>query len=90
MQIRRAPAIVITLGTLAGTLALGGCSAERSQLAGARINPTPELATLDARPDDRSNGAALLVSTNLRAMNEDISRMFFMNRPSRLAPEPIR
>ena len=90
MQTRRALASLVSLAALSGLIALGGCSAERSQLADVRFNPTPELATLDATPDERANGMALNTSTNLRALNADVARVVYLNRPSRMSPEPIR
>lgn len=90
MLTRRAAASLFALGLCAGGLALGGCSAERSQLFWARMDPTPELRTLDARNDDIKNGLALNTSTQMRELNGDISRVLLINRASRLAPEPVR
>lgn len=75
---------------LAAIAAFAGCSAEDSQLAEVRSNPTPELMTLGDSMDANVNTATSTTSTNLRAVNNDLGRLFLLDRPSRLTPQPRR
>jgi hypothetical protein len=83
-MVRRSISLVV-LGLAA--LALGGCSS--SQDSKVRNNLYPELTTLSQRPIEWDNSATLAVDTNLRAMNNDLTRLFLLDRPSRLTREPM-
>lgn len=66
---------------------LAGCSsgplAKRD--AQVRAQTSPELETLSQRPIDVSNTQTLVSDENLRMANEDMNRLWLMDRPSRLA-----
>lgn len=75
---------------LVATAGLVGCeseSANRDKLI--RNNLTPELDTLHERPSDIDNAIAITMDENGRMFNEDLGRMWLLNRPSRLTPEPM-
>jgi len=82
---RRATLALLALSAIAAT----GCSAQQSRLAGYRANPTPELDTLSQRRDDMDNRMTVTNDSNLRMLNEDLGRMFFLDRPSTLTPKPV-
>lgn len=63
-------------------VAATGCSTAKGDLA-------PGLTTLSQRRSDYNNAAALSVDSNYRAFWADLSRAALLDRPSRLAPEPI-
>lgn len=78
------------VGALCLLVGLGGCtSLGGSQDAMIRANPTPELASLYQRRVDINNREALSIDENLRMANQDLARMFLLDRPSRLAREPV-
>ena len=79
----RTVASVLLLAFLAGGLA--GCSAQEQRLASYRSRPTPEIDTRSQRPDDIDNRLTVTNDTNLRLFNEDLGRLFLMDRPSRLS-----
>jgi hypothetical protein len=54
-----------------------------------RNNLTPELASLQQRPIDMDNRARLTVDTNMRAINNDLARLWLLDRPSRLTRETM-
>lgn len=66
---------------------LGGCSTSRD--AAIRADLTPELDTLHERPEDMDNSWTLMLDENGRMFVEDLGRAFYVNRPSRLTPEPV-
>lgn len=68
------------LAGCAGNTAAGRDSAVRS-------NPTPELQTLGGRPIDTDNRVALTTDENLRMANQDLLRLWLLDRPSRLTRE---
>lgn len=90
MQTRRAALTCLSLLALAGALTGGGCSAEQSQLNDVRWNATPELSTIPDTHDEAVNDWVITQNSNLRALNGDVGRAFYWNRPSRLTPEPVR
>lgn len=73
----------------AGTLV--GCSTDyNEQLANeVRGDLSPELDTMYERRTDMKNREALVVDENLRLLNEDISHLFLMERPSILSEHPM-
>lgn len=68
--------------------ALIGCSSSGPRHAGdidaIRSDPSPAMHTLARRGSDRQNMHARMRDTNFRAFSEDIDKMFFLDRPSRL------
>ncbi|MGP1310370.1 MAG: hypothetical protein ACTS27_09255 [Phycisphaerales bacterium] len=64
--------------TLAALATLGGCA-----------DISPEVDTLSQRPADVNNRIAITNDTNLRMLNQDLGRLFLLDRPSRLTPGPV-
>ena len=68
--------------------ALIGCKSAGTHHAGdiesIRSDPTPALHSLAERSSDRWNHHARMRDQNIRALNNDIDRMFYIDRPSRL------
>ena len=54
-----------------------------------RANLTPELATLDQTHIDTRNSYALMSNENLRMLNDDLLKFFYLDRPSRLTSLPM-
>ena len=79
--------------TLTGmALMLAACSGNSAGEKHARSlhgNLTPELLTLTERPIDVQNRMWLTHNTNSRMFWEDMGRVFYTNRPSRLTFEPV-
>lgn len=71
------------------TSVLGPRTAHDPDASRIRHNPTPELHTLNQTPDDIQNVIAIMENENKRMMRQDINRALLLDRPSRLAPEPI-
>lgn len=67
---------------------LVGCSSE-SQYDAIRADLTPELETLHERQSDMDNSWTIMMDENGRMFVEDLGRVFYTNRPSRLTPEPM-
>jgi hypothetical protein len=85
--LRRCLALVPIVG--AGAL-LAGCGTNPiSRDAMIRYNLTPELDTLYQRPVDQANAYSLMNNENWRMFWEDMGRFWYVDRPSRLAPEPV-
>jgi len=91
--------VAVLRSSLALTAALG-CAAMLAACSGhkdysyeaakdIRDNATPDLDTLAQRPVDVDNAIAVTFDTNGRLFNEDLGRMFFFDRPSRLTPTPM-
>ena len=72
----------------AGALAMTGCHSPTSKHA-IREDPTPELKTLYERDDDVHNTLSLMKNENWRMFWEDLGRVFYLDRASRLTPEPM-
>ncbi len=93
-MIRRPTCIrTLALVTLAavGAAALTACGTAGPFGRDARIraNLTPELATLDQTHIDTRNAYALMSNENLRMLNDDLLRFFYLDRPSRLTSLPM-
>jgi hypothetical protein len=75
---------------LAGLIA-AGCSSNTAEGRDSKVrhNLTPELSTLQQRPIDWDNRATLTIDENLRMANEDLTRFWLLDRPSRLARERV-
>jgi hypothetical protein len=72
-------------------MALGGCAGKNSESKAEELrgNLTPELDTLSQRQTDMDNEAALTIDENGRMLNEDWRRLWLLDRPSRLTPNPV-
>jgi hypothetical protein len=81
----RTSRIALTLLAAGVTLSTVGCSRHAS----IRRNPTPELYTLTDRYVDHQNDFALMWDENKRMLAQDWARFWYVDRPSRLAREPI-
>lgn len=68
-------------------VALSACTTTREEEI--RADLTPELETLHERQADMDNAGALMADENGRMFVEDLGRVFYTNRPSRLTPEPM-
>lgn len=85
--------ICLALGTAAATT-LVGCTtltseADYAQAERIRANLTPELDTLYQRPDDMTNAMTIMADENGRMFWQDLGRVFYTDRPSRLTREPV-
>lgn len=70
---------------LAGLFA--GCTTTRDE--DIRADLTPELETLHERQADMDNSWTLMLDENGRMFIQDLGRFWYVNRPSRLTPEPM-
>lgn len=85
--------LCLALGCL-GAASLVGCttassSANHAQAESLRADLTPELDTLYQRPDDMSNAMTIMADENGRMFWQDMGRVFYTDRPSRLTREPV-
>ncbi|MFU8827841.1 MAG: hypothetical protein ACNA8P_00215 [Phycisphaerales bacterium] len=76
--------VALAAGLCAMSLSLAGCitgadSRHREFLA----NPTPDLDTYAESRAEMDNRAATTLDTNFRMFNDDLDRLFFMDRPMR-------
>lgn len=92
MTTRSCRRLSLALGVLALATGMGGCASdykEDSQYAAVRADLTPELMTLAERPVDVDSQRAVTFNTNWRILWQDLNRMWLLDRPSRLTPEPM-
>jgi len=54
-----------------------------------RYDLSPELYSTFKRPADVRNALAYQSNTNIRMLRADAGRVFLLDRPSRLTPEPV-
>lgn len=80
---------VVGMSVLAGGLLLAGCTSPVDRNAMVRYDLSPELDTLHQRSDDVANSLALMSDENWRMFWEDMGRFWYVDRASRLTPEPI-
>jgi hypothetical protein len=90
----RVPRIVcLALGCAAAATLVGcttaGSRADYAQAERIRADLTPELDTLYQRPDDMSNAMTIMADENGRMFWQDLGRVFYTDRPSRLTREPV-
>ena len=79
-----------TLATVsAASLTACGASGPFGRDARIRSNLTPELATLNQTHIGTRNSYALMSNENLRMLNDDLLRFFYLDRPSRLTALPM-
>jgi len=78
---------VAPLAVLA-TLTLGGCKSDPYDVSFDAIkrNPSPELMTLNERAIDVDRNMHITRDQNLRAMWNDLGRVFLTDHPSALSP----
>ena len=65
---------------------LTGCASNSVQ--SFRNNPTLRMDARGETHDEIENQVAVTTDSNFRAINNDLGRMFFSDRPSRLTPGP--
>jgi len=91
MRVRRLIALSAA-GVCAASLAAcsyGPSTPSSRYAAKIRANPMPELATLHQRHVDVDNTLAVMANENERMFLQDLGRVFYTDRPSRLTREPI-
>jgi len=89
IRIRRT--VVLSLAGLA-LVVLAGCQSPVSPWSRdgrIRANLTPELNTLDQTDIDVKNQSALMWNENLRMARDDLLKVFYLDRPSRLTQLPM-
>ncbi|GAB5497623.1 MAG: hypothetical protein Phyf2KO_27030 [Phycisphaerales bacterium] len=80
--------IALAVATAGSAAILTGCSSDRNRLAEFRNNPTPDLVTMNERPDDAKNLNALIRNESKRMLYRDWRYAWYMDRPTRLTPAP--
>jgi hypothetical protein len=80
--------LALAVASAAAASTLTGCSSERNRLAEFRSDPTPDLITMSKRADDVRNVNALIRDESKRMLQRDWIYMWYMDRPTRLTPEP--
>ncbi len=92
---RRAIRVIATVSAAsAGVCVLAGCAGDDGTQAyrewqEIRGDATPELATLYQREADVDNALTVMENENKRMFLQDLGRVFYTDRPSRLTREPI-
>jgi hypothetical protein len=86
MKTSRTIAASLTFAAMAALV--GGCSTP-SMHDEIHADLTPELDTLHEREADMDNSWTIMMDENGRMFMQDLGRVFYTNRPSRLTPEPI-
>lgn len=88
---RRSAALTVLSLSAFALLAAGGCYSDYSESAAADIrwDPSPNMDTLYQRPVDVENSLAVMSDTNWRMFNQDLGRVFLLDRPSMLTLEPM-
>lgn len=75
--------------TAAAAATLAGCQSVSREDAKVRGELTPELKTLSQRSIDWDNRALITMDENARGANNDLTRFWLLDRPSRLNREPV-
>lgn len=76
--------IAAAAGLCAISFTLVGCiSGADERHAEFLSNPTPDLDTYAETRNEMDNRAATVLDTNFRRLNDDLDRVFFMDRPMR-------
>ncbi|MHC4415875.1 MAG: hypothetical protein ACYS0G_11385 [Planctomycetota bacterium] len=75
----------------AGAALIAGCDTTQDEVSydAIRNDLTPELAGLVDRPDDIDRHIAVMGNANMRMFWDDVSRLWYIDHPSRLSPYPI-
>ena len=75
---------------LTGAGLLGGCtSTGNARLDDVRSDPSPNVDSLYQRPEDIDNAMTVTLDENWRMFWQDMGRVWLLDRPSRLSPEPM-
>lgn len=69
-------------------LCASGCS-KGGRVDAYRLDPTPNVDTMSETPDEIANKTTATFDTNFRELNEDLGRLLYLDRPSRLTPKPV-
>jgi hypothetical protein len=86
----RSARCLTSLLACAGALVLGGCSMTGDErLDAVRNDATPNLDTLYQRPADVDNALTVMADENGRMFWQDLGRVLYVDRPSRLTREPV-
>ncbi len=80
--------LVLVAGA-AGLLAASGFGGGCNTATAYRLDPTPGVRESSFTQDDQDNRVANTIDTNLRKMNEDLGRLFLLDRPSRLGMRSV-
>jgi len=86
---RRQFSIVLGCVLVAGAGALTGCGSGDARLDEIRADPSPDIDTLYQRPHDIDNALTVTFDENCRMFWQDCGRVWLLDRPSKLAREPI-
>jgi hypothetical protein len=90
---RRNIRVTLPLFVLAALGVVGGCTNAAKpgeSLSAIRLNPTPAEVTLNETKDEIDNRIyGITFDQNWLMMTRDAGRVMLLERPSRLAPEPI-
>ncbi len=80
------------LSLAAALAAAAGCQTHPNDVsfAAVRNDITPELSGLATRPDDIARNTAISANQNMRMFWDDVTRVWYIDHPSRLSPYPIR
>ncbi|MCA9647192.1 MAG: hypothetical protein KC492_41170, partial [Myxococcales bacterium] len=84
---RRSLSLIVLLAAAGMT----GCVSTKRNADADRVRSdlTPELYTLYQTPDDVKNVIAVMKNENERMRRQDMGRVFYTDRPSRLTREPV-
>ncbi|MFK7961053.1 MAG: hypothetical protein AB8G96_11060 [Phycisphaerales bacterium] len=89
----RRPAIMLATVAACGVALLGGCAGSSDpynvSYSGITGNLTPELRGIHQRPIDVDKDMRMVNNFNTRMISDDLGRVFYTNRPSRLAPYEV-
>lgn len=83
----RSATLLSTLALLTLVGGLAGCESSRYQQV--KDDATPNLDTLHQRPEDIDNRIVVNFDENGRMFWQDLGRVWYTDRPSRLTREPI-
>lgn len=83
----RSAVLFLTLGAGLAASTLGGCMSIEDEIA---YNTSPELASYEKNEREIRLQMAETANVNARGVREDLGKLFLTDRPSRLAPYPLR
>jgi len=75
---------IAALGAIPALLVGCGTSSHAGDEYAIRSNPTPALTTANLNKQGEYNRWAYMSDSNIRAMREDLARVLYIDRPSRL------
>lgn len=85
----RVVTFVLPAALVALALSASGCESPSKEDADVRASVTPELRTLSERSIEVDNTMLLTLDTNARSINNDLRRIWLLDRPVRLTREPM-